>query len=97
MSETKELFCLNVLNELLKNNFSINEYSLNGPKECAVCLERKGDLWEVYEKERNSYNDKVVFGNVVEACIEMIERMFLSKSDKAKKDFFESIIISDIA
>lgn len=97
MSESKELMCINALELLLKAHFSEDEYCLNGPKESAICLEKNNSNWIVYDKERNSRNNEVSFSNVVEACLEMIERMFLSKSDESKTEFLESIVVSKIA
>lgn len=97
MSESKELICINILNSLLKENFTADEYSLDGPKESAVCLEKANLSWRVYDKEKNSRNDERIFSNVVEACLEMIERLFLSRSNQAKSEFLDSIIISRIA
>lgn len=97
MSELKELLCIDVLNSLLQDNFDADEYSLDGPKESAVCLEHMGTRWLVYDKEKNSHNDEKVFSNVVEACLEIIERMFLSKSCGAKSQFLDSIIVSKTA
>lgn len=97
MSETKEMFCLSALENLLKGYFNESEYCLNGEKESAVCLERKDSFWEVFEKEKNSFNDKCVFGNVVEACLNIIDRMFLSQADEAKSRFLDTIISSKSA
>ena len=97
MSESKEIVCLSVLDALLKENFSEDEYSINGSKECAVCIEKQNYAWNVFESERNSRNDEVQFSNVVEACLDVIERMFLSKSEQAKSAFLDKIIVSQIA
>lgn len=97
MSESKEMLCINVLDLLLRESFCIDEYSLNGPKESAVCLERKNLGWCVYDKEKNSLNDEKDFSNVVEACLEIIERMFLSKSNEIKSKFLDAIIVEKTA
>lgn len=97
MSESKEMICLNVLETLLQRHFNKDEYCLNGAKESAICIMKNGKKWDVFEKEKNSFNDRISYSNIVEASIEMLKRMFLSESDEAIGVFLENIIVSKIA
>lgn len=99
MSESKEMVCLKALEELLQKHFDKEEYSLNGSKESAVCMSRNGKKWDIYEKEKNSFNDLVTYNTVIEACMDMIKRMFLSQSecDMAMEQFLDRVIVSKIA
>lgn len=97
MSESKEMICLKVLDELLQENFEKDEYCLDGVKESAVCMVRNNKNWDVFEKERNSKNDLSTYSNIVEACIEMLKRMFISQSDEFIGIFLEKVIVSKIA
>lgn len=97
MSENKENVCLKALEDMLKQSFDKDEYSLGDVKESAVCLVKNGKSWEVFEKEKNSRNDLASYNNIVEACIEMIRRMYLSRSEKYIEEFLEHIVVEKTA
>ena len=65
MNATKEERCISALQDLCKEFFEEEEYSLDGPKESAVCMEKISNEWSVYEKEKNSRNDAFLYDNVV--------------------------------
>ena len=93
MNAIKEDICISALYEICANNFSKDEYSLNGPKESAVCLEKVSAGWNVYEKEKNSRNDTFLFDNVVEACLDFLRRLSsISEYKQLKETFFDAII-----
>ncbi len=93
MNVLKEANCLEALREVCSEHFEEDEYSLGGPKESAVCLEKVSNEWSVYEKEKNSRNDTYLYDNIVEACLDMLRRLSLASDYKAIKDaFFDRII-----
>ena len=93
MNGSKEELCIVELRKICEGNFESDEYSLNGPKECAVSIEKSRGGWSVYEKEKNSYNDSCLFDNVVEACLDFLKRMSpASEYKKMKWEFLDSII-----
>ena len=94
MNAMQEEYCKDVLKDICSEHFKEDEYSLDGPKECAVCLEKVSNEWSVYEKEKNSRNDSYLYDNIVEACLDLLRRLSLASEYKALKDaFFERIII----
>ncbi|MBO4373469.1 MAG: hypothetical protein J5829_00010 [Lachnospiraceae bacterium] len=98
MNALKEESCVRALQEICSEHFNEDEYSLGGPKECAVCLEKVSNEWSVYEKEKNSRNDSYLYDNIVEACLDLLRRLSLANEYKALKDaFFERIIIQKSA
>ena len=54
MNALKEESCVRALQDICSEHFKEDEYSLDGPKECAVCLEKVSNEWSVYEKEKIS-------------------------------------------
>ena len=93
MDRAKEKICLNALDNLLDAHIDNACYSLHGPKESAVCLEATKNGWEVYEKERNAKDDAIWFDNLVEACLEIIERLFRKTEVILYKNIFLNSII----
>lgn len=72
--ERREQICIDELKKILEC-YDDDEYSLNGKKDSAVCLEHNGNYWMVYESERNSNRRLKEYNNIVEACLDMIKRM----------------------
>lgn len=93
MTIAKETVCLSALGKLFLKCFNQDEFSLNGPKECAVCLEKTASGWQVYEKEKESYNNLIIFDNLIEACLNMIERM--TSNNVELKNIFLDMVISE--
>ncbi|MCR4656255.1 MAG: hypothetical protein K5770_08525 [Lachnospiraceae bacterium] len=98
MNALKEERCIEALKEVCTGRFNDDEYSLDGPKESAVCLEKVAGEWSVYEKEKNSRNDSYLYDNIVEACLDLLRRLSVAKDYKELKDaFFDRIIVQKIA
>ena len=92
MDKNKEAICLKALDDLLNANIDDACYCLNGSKESAVCLELTQNGWEVYDKERNAKDDNMLFTNIVEACLEMIQRLFR----KTEVEFYKNVFLNAI-
>ena len=98
MNAMKEESCIRALQDICSKHFREDEYSLDGPKESAVCLEKVSNEWNVYEKEKTSRNDSYLYDNIVEACLDLLRRLCLASEYKSLKDtFFESIIVQKSA
>lgn len=93
MEEQKELKCIDALNNLFAGRYGKDEYSTNGPKDSAVCIEKIDSKWAVYEKEKSSKNDYHDYDNVVEACLDMIARMAFGDDIVALKNEFLNAIV----
>ena len=93
MTHSKEEICILALSEICKSNFESDEYSLQGPKESAVCIEKIKDGWSVYENERNSRNDSFLFDNVVEAALDFLRRLCAGINYNSVKNSFLDLII----
>ena len=63
------------LSQICEEYFDQSEYSIGGPKESAVCLEKYVDGWVVYEKEKNSQNDVVHYDDEQKACVDFLRRL----------------------
>ena len=55
--------------------FDKSEYSLNGEKDSAICLDCINNEWVVYECEHVAKRDLKTYNNIVEASLEMIRRL----------------------
>ena len=98
MTVTNEERCIKILNEICKEHFDQDEYSLRGPKESAVCLEKTSSGWNVYENERNSHNDSFLFDNVIEAGLDLLKRLSDTVDyNVLKNQFFDAILSQRIA
>ncbi len=69
----KELICKGILESVLKEEFSSDMFSLDGYGEDSVCLKKEGNIWEVYIGFRGQKKERVMFDNVLSACLGVIE------------------------
>jgi len=98
MTVLNEERCIMILDGICKSFFEQDEYSLRGPKESAVCMEKTANGWNVYESEKNSRNDFFLFDNVIEAGLDLLKRL-CNNSDYTtlKNQFFDAILEQKIA
>lgn len=92
--------CKEALNTTLSTEYASSDYSFNGYKEDAVCLQEDNDNWLVYVGYRNKKDDLKSYSNIVEACLEMIRIITGGNSSKIKSlsdSFFSKIVISKSA
>jgi len=86
--------CKKALQDTLSNEYSSTNYSLDGYREDAVCLQECDGKWLVYVGYRNQKDDMKEFPNIVEACLEMIR--LLTGGDAAQNTisnaFFSKIV-----
>ena len=94
MTIAKEKVCLKALQQICEANFPQDEYSLNGAKECAVCLEKTINGWTVYEKEKNSRNDTYLYDNVIDASMDLLKRLSTASKYSELKNIYYNAIIS---
>ncbi|MCR5403579.1 MAG: hypothetical protein K6E91_07130, partial [Butyrivibrio sp.] len=83
---------LAVAKEILESNFDKNEFAIGTRKDCAVCIEEKCGEWIVYETEKGNDYDKASFMTVIEALMNMFDR--LSMNPKEIKNAFLSELTS---
>ncbi len=97
MLMASEQKCINALKMAVDKCYSEADYSLFSYSECAVCLEKKDDIWEVYYGERCAHHDSESFSNILEACICFIKKLGSNTNTKGMiQDFTEYLTISDI-
>ena len=72
--DRREEICLKELKGVLAE-FDSSEYSLNGEKDSAICMERSDTEWRVYECERAAKRELQIYSNIVEACLDVIKRL----------------------
>lgn len=91
--------CKEALDTTLSTEYTSAEYSFNGYKEDAVCLQEVDGNWLVYVGYRNKKDDLRSYSNIVEACLEMIRIITGGNSSKIKAlsdSFFSKIVTSKI-
>ncbi len=75
MVREKELTCQKALEDVLKAEFPQCEYSVGGYKEGAICLQREGGGWRVYNGYRNAQDNLSLHADIVDACLDMMGRL----------------------
>ncbi len=95
MEEEQVKTCIEALLATLSAEYTSSDYSFNGYKEDAVCLQQDNENWMVYVGYRNKKDDLKTFSNIVEACLEMIKVITGGNSNKIKRlnDSFLSKIV----
>lgn len=73
MVKEKEMICKNVLERVLKTEFSSNMFSLDGYAEDSVCLNKEDSAWEVYIGTRGNKNELEQYDNIISACLAVIK------------------------
>ena len=91
--------CKKALQDTLSHEYSSTNYSLDGYREDAVCLQESDGKWMVYVGYRNQKDDLKVFSNIVEASLEMIR--ILTGGDASQNTisskFLSKIVAKEIA
>lgn len=93
--KVKELL-KSVLDKYIPSSYyAIQEINWDSIHEDKVCLEKDGTKWQVYTFSRNVKEDMVIFGNLVEACLHVIESVSSSKRelDTMKDEFLNELIV----
>lgn len=96
MVREQEMICTEALKETLANEFPVSNYSLNGYKEDAVCLQREGENWIVYVGYRSKKDDLKSYTNIVEACLEVIRSITGGNAtiiSSLSDSFFSKIVV----
>ena len=88
MKELSKLF--KVLNKaLVAYDIPLGYYSFGEFSEEAICIEKENDKWIVYLGERGKKHSITEYTNIIEACMDMIERLAESYDQEKKiKDNF---------
>ncbi len=93
MEKYVEQTCLKAADDILHQDFSRDEYCLNGASECAICLDNKDGQWEVFLYERNVREHETHHSNIVEALFDMFERLAgKADADSLKEHFLNAVI-----
>ena len=97
MVKNKEMICQNALEDVLMTEFSKTMFSLDGYDEDAVCLKKDNDYWEVYIGNRGQKNERMVFDNIVDACLGVIQLLtpFNEPLRARLNNMFVSAVIPD--
>lgn len=97
MVRNKEIICQVALEDVLTTEFSKTMFSLDGYDEDAVCLKKVNDNWEVYIGNRGQKNERMVFDNIISACLGVIQLLTpFNEPLRSKLDnMFVSTVIPD--
>ncbi len=95
MVKEKEMMCQEALANVLNSGFSHGVFSI-GYDDDAVCLEKDNNSWEVYIGYRGIKRERLVFDNIIEACIGVIKLLTPANENLRAKlnDAFANSIIS---
>ena len=83
--------CLTTADQILRNHFRPDMFSFDGIADCAVCLVKGDSGWDVYLKERDTESDKITHLNVIDAIVDMINRIGGTESEKIRSEFYETM------
>ena len=76
MDTRREALCLEKLKTLcIEEEFIPFDYSIGKRRENAPCLFKDNDLWDVVFVERGNDFSLKQYDNVVEACLDYLDRM----------------------
>ncbi len=89
--------CLNAAETVLSNHFRSDMYSFDGVADCAVCLVQSENGWDVYLKERNSLSNLTTHMNVMDAIIDMINRISGREAEQIPSEYYNLVLQKDIA
>lgn len=86
--------CIDALRSALKKgNVSTYRYSIGGYSEEAVCIEKDGAHWIVYDGERGRKCNLKNCSSIKSGCIEILKRIFVDKDGftKARRAFYSEL------
>ena len=75
MSEEATNFYLNILKNILDENFDSGCYCIGNQQDSSVCLRQENSNWVVFGCNRLAIIEKKSFYTVVEAAMEMLSRL----------------------
>lgn len=91
MKELSEVF--KILTETLKvHDIPLGYYSFEEFSEESICIEQEHDKWIVYLGERGKKHDITEYTDVIEACMDMIER--LAESDDQEREMKHNFLLN---
>ena len=89
--------CLKAAEIVLDEHSYSDEYSFDGVADCAVCLVESPDGWDVYLKERNATINRETHINVIDAIIDLINRVAGRNAAAIRDEFYNLLLSKDIA
>lgn len=95
MVKEKENIYLTVLNNVLSAHFDPGTFSIYGPSDSSACMQKENGKWHVYGFERGHKFSECEYGNIVEACNELIRRVAIRYNPDKYIDLFLSSLVSD--
>lgn len=95
MDTRREALCLEKLKELcVEEDFTPFDYSIGKRRESALCIFKCNDFWNVVFVERGNDFSLKQYDNVVEACLDFLDRMADTGDEgRLKNRFLELLIV----
>ena len=94
MDTRREALCLEKLKELCVEEFISWDYSIGKRRESALCIFKDNDLWDVVFVERGNDFSLKQYDNVIEACLDFLDRMADTGDEgRLKNRFLELLIV----
>ncbi len=94
MAKKKEAVCKNMLESVLRTEFSKGMFSLDGYSEDSVCLKQNGASWEVFVGFRGQKKELMLFDNVISACFGVIQ--LLTPSNEPLRNRLDNMLADGI-
>lgn len=88
--------CIQVLQTVLHKRYPVEDFSLDGYQECAVCLQRDGNKWLVFLGERGNHYEELRCNTVLEACLHLIRKLAGNAEEisSIEAEFFRGLELS---
>ena len=97
MDTRREALCLEKLKALcIEEEFIPFDYSIGKRRESALCIFKDNDLWDVVFVERGNEFSLKQYDNVVEACLDFLDRMADSGDERRLKNRFLELLIDAV-
>lgn len=94
MDIKREKFCFEKLKALcIEEEFVPFDYSIGKRRESALCIFKDNELWSVVFVEKGNDFSLKQYDNVVEACLDFLDRMADSGDERRLKNRFLELLI----
>ena len=89
MANISEEKCIDALKEILVRCFGDeNKVVVGDYAECATCLEKQDEGWDLYHGERLNHYNSQFFGDIKDACLAAIDKAgYPEDMQEAKNEF----------
>ena len=95
MDKRNEEYYLKAAKSVLEKHIPSDMFSFSGKADCAVCLIKEDEHWKVYETEKGSSFDEATYEIVIDAIIDMLNRLSEDDGTELRKEFYELVLVKE--